>query len=158
MMKLLRFVPLILILIYSSCEKNNELVDITSDCEFPEIIVSSCFYGSPPPEYYELVFRDNESYREYGDIVKINPINLNCDTAQLLAIDFSKYTLLSKMIMGGGCSANFDRKVFMDVGNRKIIYQVKADFVGSCEMLITNRNWVLIPAITNNYTVEFRVK
>ncbi len=141
-----------------SCDKEGDLLDITSECEFHDNILSTCFYGRPNSEYDEFVFRDNDSFQEFGDIVRIYPANLNCDTATLPSIDFSKYSLLTMSTNGGGCSATYQRKVLKDTENRKIIYQISVDYEGTCEMLLGSRNWAIIPKISDGYTIDFKLK
>ena len=141
-----------------SCEKDSELTDITSECEFYDNILSTCFYGSSNSQYDEIVFRDNDSFQEFGDTVRIYLANLDCDTAMLPVIDFSKYSLLSKSTNGGGCSATYQRKVLKDTKNRKIIYEISVDYEGVCDMLLGSRNWAIIPKIPDNYTVVFKLK
>jgi len=148
-----------LLLIFSiSCEKDNEPIDITDECEFYDNILSTCFYGSSTSEYDEIVFRDNDSFQEFGNLVRIYPVNLDCDTAKLPIIDFSKHSLLSLKTNGGGCSATYQRKVLKDLKNRKIIYEISVDYEGACEMLLGSRNWAIVPKITDNYTVDFKLK
>ncbi len=141
-----------------SCDKEGELIDITSECEFYDNILSTCFYGRPNSDYDEYVFRDNDSFQDFGDIVRIYPANSNCDTANLPNIDFSKHSLLTKSTNGGGCSATYQRKVLKDTENKKIIYQILVDYEGTCEMLLGSRNWAIMPKISNNYTVEFKLE
>ncbi len=141
-----------------TCDKEGELIDITSECEFYDNILSTCFYGRPNSDYDEFVFRNNNSFQEFGDIVRIYPANLNCDTAKLPNIDFTKYTLLTKSTNGGGCSATYHRKVLKDTKNRKIIYEILVNSESTCEMLLGSRNWAIIPKIPNNYSVDFKLK
>lgn len=154
-MKILKTLILCTSLILVSCNKDSEVIDITDDCEFYDNILSTCFYGTSGSEYDEIVFRDNDSYQEFGDIVRIYPVNLDCDTAQLPIIDFNNYSLLTKRTNGGGCSATYKRKVIKDAENKKIIYEIAVDYEGTCEMLLGSRNWALVPKILDDYNVEF---
>ena len=144
-------------LIMVTCNKDNEIIDITEDCEFSDNILSTCFYGTSSSEYDEIVFRDNDSFQEFGNSVRIYPVNINCDTAQLPDIDFNKYSLLSKRTHGL-CSASYTRKVLKDTDNKKIIYKISVVYEGTCEMLIGSRNWAIIPRIPDNYRVNFVVE
>jgi hypothetical protein len=141
-----------------SCNQEGEIIDITSECEFYDNILSTCFYGIPNSDYDEYVFRSNDSFQEFGDLVRIYPANSNCETANLPNIDFTKYSLLTKSTNGGGCSASYKRKILKDTVNRKIIYQISVDYEGACDMLLGSRNWAIIPKIPDNYTVEFILK
>jgi hypothetical protein len=148
----------LLFIFFNSCDKEGELIDITSECEFHDNILSTCFYGRPNSDYDEFVFRDNFSFQEFGDIVRIYPANLNCDTAALPGINFSKYSLLTMSTNGCGCSATYQRKVLKDIENKKIIYQISINYEGTCKMLLGSRNWAIIPEIPDNYTVVFKLK
>lgn len=141
-----------------SCEKEGELVDITSECEFHDNILSTCYYGRPNSDYDEYVFRDNDSFQDFGDTVRIYPGNSNCDTANLPNIDFSKYSLLTKSTNGSGCSATYQRKVLKDTKSKNIIYQISVDYEGECRMIVGSRNWAIIPKISDDYKVVFELK
>lgn len=141
-----------------SCEKSDEQIDISNECVFHDNILSTCFYGTIGSEYDEIVFRDNESFQKFGNNVRIYPINSNCNTAKLPTIDFSRYSLLSKRIYGSGCSATYQRRVLKDTENKMIIYEIAVEYKGACDMLLGSRNWAIIPVVSDNYMVEFRLK
>ena len=156
--KILKHLVLCATIIFFSCDKDGEIIDITNDCEFYDNILSTCFYGTSGSEYDEIVFNDNDSYQEFGDIVRIYPANLDCDTAQLRIIDFNNYTLLSKRTSGGGCSATYHRKVLKDTEHKKIIYEIEVIYEGTCMMLIGSRNWAIVPKIPDDYIFDFVLK
>ena len=89
---------------------------------------------------------------------KNNYSDIDCDTSELPEIDFSKYTLLSKLTQGGGCTATYQRKILNDTKNRKIIYEIAVDYEGKCEMLIGNWNFVFVPKTPDDYSVDFQIK
>jgi len=150
---------LALLLTFSfSCEKEKELIDITGECEFYNNIFSTCFYGIAFSERDEIVFRDNDSYQEFGNTIRFYPANLNCDTARLPLIDFAKHSLLSIKTSGGGCSAIYQRKVWKDTRNKIITYEVSVEYEGNCRLLLGSRNWAIIPKISDDYTVYFVLK
>lgn len=140
----------------SSCSKDT-YIDITDQCVFPQLFTNQCFWGNPGGEYDEIVFISNDEFESFTDSIRIFPININCDTATVPYIDFDAYTLLGKYTKGGGCNVDYERRVFKDVTNQTIIYEINMDYSGTCLLLITSRNWVLIPKSVNNYSVEFIV-
>ena len=72
-------------------------------------------------------------------------------------IDFSQYTLLGKYAVGNSRAVFFDRNVTKDVKNQKYIYTIRVISCGEWED-DTNMNWVLVPKIEDNFTVEFIVE
>ena len=152
------FILVLLIISTVSCEDKRELIEITDDCKFYNNILTSCFYGSIGSEYDENVFRDNESFQEYGDLVRIDNLNDQCDTAQLPSIDFENYSLLSKKTSGGGCDATYSRNIFKDTKNKKIIYEIDAEYEGNCKVQFISGNWAITPKIPDDYIIEFRLK
>ncbi len=156
-MKKIVWVLLFITFVITSCKKEGEIIDITGNCIFYDNILGTCFYGTNGLEYDEIVFRDNEAYQKFGNSVRIYPANVDCDTAKLPEIDFSKFSLLAKRTHGGGCSANYIRKIFKDTENKKMIYQISANYEGDCYMLLSSRNWAYVPKIPDNYKVEFQI-
>ena len=73
-------------------------------------------------------------------------------------INFSKYTLLSQETTGSGCETHFIKNLKKDDQNKKIIYTVTVEEIGSCEPLEFSKNWIITPKIPDNYIVEFYVK
>lgn len=154
-----RLVPvqILLFVFFLSCEKDCEIRDITDQCIFHEEFLSPCFHGITSSEYNEIVISDTTVYYQFGHAIRIFPCNLNCDTARLPPIDFSKYTLLGKRTYGGGCTAEYVRQVFEDKCEKMIIYEINVEYSGGCDMLIGNWNWVYIPKLPVDFTVAFRV-
>jgi hypothetical protein len=156
-MKLLKFLILYAVLSLFSCDKGGEVIDITNDCKFYSNILSTCFYMSNDYDYDEIVIRDNDSYQRFSDAIRIPSSIVDCDTAQLPPIDFTYYTLLSKQTGGGGCHATYLRKVIKDTEHKKIIYEIEVKYEGICAMIISNRNWVIVPKIPDDYNIEFLI-
>jgi len=151
------FIVLIQIIILASCEKIDKVVDLTNECEFHDNILTTCFSGISDSKYDEIVISDNETYQAFGHAIRIHPVNVDCDTAQLPFINFNKYSLLGKRTTGGGCSAKYERKIIKDLENEKIIYQISVIYEGDCYMLISSMNWVFIPKLSPDYKVEFEL-
>jgi len=142
-----------------SCEKNESIDDLTEQAIFYESnYFGTCFSGVYDKGYQEIIITDNESYKKFGDSIRIHPYNLDCDTAVLPYIDFNKYILIGKFTDGGGCEAKYKRQIIDDKKNKKIIYNIRVEYFGTCYMYIVNMNWARIPRIPNDYTIEFQVK
>jgi len=154
--RIIVFLSLIIQLI--SCTKDNNTIEITDQCIFYDNLLGSCFCRIDDLGYDEIVIREIEEYEEFGEIIRFYPENPDCDTANLPYIDFENYSLVSKFNCGSGCSAEYNRKIFEDIENRKIIYEISVTYYGLCDMLLGSRNWVLIPRIPDDYSVEFKLK
>ena len=72
-------------------------------------------------------------------------------------IDFSKYTLLGKYAEAD-CSAEFNRDVAKYIEQQKYVYKIKVVHCGLCKKLKISMNWVLIPKIEDDFSVEFVVE
>lgn len=133
-------------------------IDISNQCEFTDkTILSNCYWrGSWSVGVDELVFREDDNFQDYG--AKIKEDYSSCQKANLPVIDFAKYGLLSKLTQGGCCSDSYDRRVYRDSSAKIIIYEILVEYEGACEMLCGNFNWVLVPRIPEDYTIEFVVK
>ena len=96
---------------------------------------------------------------EYQDLINYkSSFSPSCTNFVLPSIDFSQKTLLGKYASGGGCSIDFTKKVHKDDSNKKVVYVIDVIEQGMCEKLGFSNNWILIPKIPFNYTVEFQVK
>ena len=71
-------------------------------------------------------------------------------------IDFSKYTVLGQST-SGSCRVVFDRNVIKNTELKKYIYKINVIYCGTCEKLALDMNWVLIPKLEDDFTVEFLV-
>jgi len=150
-------IVLLTLMLFISCDKNEDLVDITSQCKFYDDILNPCFYAIHNSDYDEIVFRNNEAYQEFQDSIRGTIAYMNCETAKLSSIDFKKYTLIGKKTSGGGCSVNYQRKIFDDKVNKIIKYKISAIYSGYCAMLISSWNWAFIPKLSDDYMVEFQI-
>lgn len=147
---------LVLLVLFTACE-DKDPEDVTSQVEFEVNILSVCFSGFKGSEYKELVIREEAAYQEFGEEIRIDLQNADCDTASLLPIDFSQSTLIGVHTGGGGCKADYQRTVIWDEAGEQVIYQVSAVYSGPCRMAFSHFNWALIPALPKNYTVKFDV-
>lgn len=146
------FLSSVLILFISGCDKVKDMININDQCEFKENILTSCFQNMA--DYEEILIESEEEYLLFQDSIRRSISNIDCDTASLEGIDFNHYTLLGKFTNGGGCNVYYNRNIFKDEVNEKIIYTIKVYYEGACLMYLMNWNWVLIPKVPNGYELE----
>ncbi len=82
----------------------------------------------------------------------------NCSDAERPEINFNEQTLLGYYVDGGGCDIQFIREVITDESGQRYIYTVKVKACGWCAKLGYSMNWVLVPKLPENWTVEFRTQ
>lgn len=70
-------------------------------------------------------------------------------------VDFSKHSVLGYHATGKGCTVSFEKHVYRDDQNNKVMYQLRVLEEGLCEEVIGDRNLILIPRIPSNYSVVF---
>ena len=106
-----------------------------------------------------IVVRNQDEYQSLIDTspdLHPNP-GLFCIDYQFPKIDFSQKTLLGYAVSGGGCSHTIERRAWRSELNKEVIYDIRADFVGSCDKRISEDNLILVPQIPEDYKVSFRV-
>ena len=99
----------------------------------------------------QYVIDDNETY--YNLITD----TVDCDSSDLPEIDFINYTLLGQYATGG-CEVKFIRKVSDNEKDREYLYSITVRECGLCNKERFDMNWVLVPKLPDNYTVEFSIK
>jgi len=110
-----------------------------------------------------VLLKSNYHSSKEGQVVTSDSLNfLNVTVsfdngATYIPIDFSKYTLLGKYAVGNSWDVFFDRSVTKDVKKQKYIYTIRVISCGEWEE-DANMNWVLIPKIEDNFSVEFVVE
>lgn len=155
-------IVLITFFLLNGCEKNEGIYEIQDVIylENKELFNSiTCFSVSNINLSEGFVIADNKEYQELTDSMRINPINpnVNCDTASLVYINFSEYSLIGIMTTYGTCDT-IKRKVLFDDSNNYIYNVDIKEYTGSCNlMLVMNLNLALIPKIPDNHIVEFEI-
>jgi len=132
------------------CEDN---FDITGGIITSELELGACFsdVGALDPQY---VINDSTAFQALG----ILPVNTpECMGMTLPEIDFNTQTLLG-LYADGTCNVGFDRIVLRDDDLKKYTYTVGVNACGMCESLRFSMNWVLVPKLPEDYTVEFIVE
>jgi len=156
------FVLMILsIFLITSCERtSNENQELTvPDVQYLKAnFMGTCFLGFYDKGYKEVIIKDEQSFQNLGDSVRISIYNLDCSSAVPTDIDFDKYFLVGKFTNGGGCSVSYDRKIIADEENKRLVYKIDAVYSGICQVLFVNMNWALIPTKYRDYSIEFQVK
>lgn len=155
---------IIALLLILGCKEENDNIYQLSDVVYMEnyelFNCKTCFSIININANAGFVVTDYISYKMYADSMRIHPVNLNvdCDTATLVYIDFSKYSLIG-IFTGFGACDTINRKIFNDENNKKIIYDIDIkEYTGSCIMIyVLSLNLALIPKIPDNYKVDFTV-
>ena len=149
-------VCILLILITTSCNKD-EFTEITRQCKFTDDLITPCFSAIHKSGYDQIIIKDNKAYQEFQDSIRDEIYGLDCEAAELSPVNFSKYILIGKRTSGGGCSADFSRRIFIDTGSKTVKYQISIRYSGNCAMLISSWNWAFIPKPSDDYNFEFVV-
>lgn len=147
---LILLIPLLILL--SSCDKK--------ECDLPAdtnsgLIVSSfdmnndCVRLDEFDDFYII-----KTQQEY-DSIKIRKATIDtCTNYKLNPINFEKNTLLGFNV-SGTCQVSFERKVTENLEDKKYVYSISVNECGDCEKSAFSLNWVLVPKIPNDWTVEF---
>ena len=153
---------LVLCIVLMSCcidhSQNETQSTDTSEINIEYIDVNEKFSACFSP--FDLRGREFviNSEEEYLELLEYRSLNPRCENFELLEIDFTKNTLLGKYAEGVGCSIDFEREVKRNETGKKIIYSIEVVEEGLCEMLGSSMNWILIPKVSSDYSVEFEVE
>jgi hypothetical protein len=146
---------LIILLSFLSCEKegsNFKDVDVTS--LETELACFACKLDECSNNC-EFVINDNDSYLLLDSLKSDSE---DCNSSQLPDIDFNKKTLIGKCTLVSGCGeTKYSRKVEISDSDRKYIYTIQIDTSGLAHCIKNNMNWILVPKIPSNYSIEFKV-
>lgn len=73
------------------------------------------------------------------------------------SIDFTQFTLLGLDAHASGCE-NPDYNIFVSKNNEKkeLVYKIVILEHGYCDMLVSRNKWILIPKISESYSVVFQ--
>ena len=140
-----------LLLLFSSCKENCDVpVQIIGTGE----IVENALVSQP------IITWDMKAKEHIiqTDSQNIYDLSVSFDDGNTFdSIDFSKYTLLGKYA-SEGCRVSFERNVTKDNLDKKVYFDIIVYQCGACKTYVESMNWVLIPKISNDYTVVFSVK
>ena len=151
---------IIVILIFNvpSCQ---EKLDIYKVCNnIPEqiigtgLIVSDALIPYINESNFSLI---KEYYIINSEEENIHNIKVSYDNGQNFEpIDFVHYTVLGKHTQSG-CIVRWLRDVSKNDKLKKYVYTITVVNCGNCHSRDASMNWVLIPKIEDDYTVEFIV-
>jgi len=94
------------------------------------------------PDTYQSV--PNYGYDEFLEMCNVFP-----------EVDFSQKTILGNHASGTGCSVDFEKHVYRDEKNKRVLYAVDVIEEGLCEMYGWSRNLITIDSVPPDYRVEF---
>jgi len=155
---LIIFLPVTLLLIENSCTpeqscQNQDTIDGIIDTTYD---LGMCYQYMSDTSYVITDIVEFQSLRSKMDSFFLSK-NSGCDTASLVAPNFEKQTLLGCFAQGTGCDASFHRTVLQDDTQHKYTYTIEVEDCGKCTYKIPSMNWVLVPKLPQNYTVEFKI-
>ena len=145
-------------LLFFSCEKKCKLPDqIVGTGEIVYNALVGQFFIDP---FDALKYHyGNEGYIINSEEENIFDLKVSYDDGQTFEpIDFTIYTVLGKRASSGGCKVRFVRDVKKNDISKKYIYTITVLQCGNCFSQDEIMNWVLVPKIPEDYTVEFVVK
>lgn len=136
-----------------SCTKADEISGIIVQ----EINLSECLNKVLDNETETEFIIKNDSI--FNQLIEkhTDEIELLCINNDIPSIDFKKYSLLGKFTEADGKIRYYERSVTEDRVNKKYIYSIIIHAKGFRKILAIDYNWVLVPKIPDNYTVEFKV-
>ena len=145
-LKFFKITILSAILFFSSCEQE----DLFEGIIVQEFDFGRCLppFGNEPDEYVIT----NDSL--YQNLLTLGTVV--CDNYTLPEIDFTTYTLLGKYTVSDGEVKYYKREVIKDASNMKYIYTIYMKCQNNSKAEIS-MNWVLVPRLPDNYSVEFVV-
>jgi hypothetical protein len=133
-----------------SIEEDTNWVVVTDTISFP----IKCLNSDKIPDLTEFVIRDSN---EYSKLQELRWIHTNCQDYMFPVIDFTQYTLLGLNTRTG--RVTLEKSVYKNDSEKKYLYLIKikniieSDSVIN-EILIHNRNFLLVPKIPDNFSVE----
>ena len=136
--------------------------DIFNNCKnLPEQTVGTGEIVQDALIWFDLttsfIFNSNEGHIITSDSENIFDLKVSFNNGTSYhPIDFTQYTVLGKKAEGD-CRVFFVRNVTKNVGQKKYIYKITAIHCGDCQKLAIGMNWVLIPKIEDDFSVEFIV-
>lgn len=148
-MKKLKYTLILLgIMVISSCTKDEEPCEAI--IKNSGIIISSVDIHSCEVPFYHgnFVIRTNAEYDE------LLASNTHCDRP---FVDFSSHSLLGRYAYTSS-TGSYYRNVVIDSTNMRYDYTITVENCGSCNCLSENMNWVTVPKLPDEWTVQFEVK
>ena len=145
---------ILLLLSALSCEKeNNNLKEVNVTSMETELECFRCTIGACYD--CEFVITNKNSYLSLDSLKSDSE---ECTSVQLPEIEFNEKTLLGKCTSIAGCAeVTYYRKVEKNKSTEKYIYTIEIDTSGRAHCYDRNMNWICVPKIPSNYSIEFKV-
>lgn len=148
-----KFLFFLIISLLLSCNKE----DIITGVIVQEVDLSICLSSVLDYETdNEFIFKEDSTYDNFLNLHKAE-IEQNCENYQFPEIDFSSYSLIGKLTMAEGKIKYYKREVIINDDNSKYIYTITVYTKSFNKIQAVDYNWVLVPKIPENYTVEFNI-
>ncbi len=130
---------LVMLLFYTSCSKwnYNEVKNI-QEVKVPCSSITE----------QQHIISDSISYYSMLDTNNCTP----------LQIDFSQKTLLGKYTSGTGCTIEFKRQLYINEKDKESLYVITLKEKGLCKKQDESMNWIIVPKISSDYKVTFKIK
>jgi len=133
-------------LLFFSCKKYPKLGNSVNKGEIiGSIETSKCDYTMPD----EVVIK---TQAELDTVFKNSCTNIP-DT-----FDFVNYSIIGRIINGGGCGLKIIREVIINHVTRNYTYKICFKDKGICFSKLSDYNLVLVPKIPDQYDVVFKVE
>jgi len=141
------FIIVSIVYLLLSCNKEDEEI-CESVIENSGIIERSVNFQCDSPFYTgNFVINSND------ELDSIMNLNSGCNQPE---IDFTKYTLLGKYAWTEAKGSYF-RSVERDSANLEYDFTITVKTCGDCNCLSQNMNWVLVPKVPEDWTVDFKL-
>ena len=153
--KYITFFLLITCLLLIACKKpicKKSRKDEISGIIVSEFDFGECYDGDAPLDEY--IITDDSSYQLLNPVIFYN--RNDCKNATLPPIDFSMHSLLGKFV-DGSCPV-FKSQVIDDDINKQYLFSIEVIECWPCKKLYEKMIWVLVPILSQGYTVKFEVK
>lgn len=94
-----------------------------------------------------------EDYDNLLDIISSTP---DCQAPYILPdIDFAERTVLGYKTEITACTVTYSYEAKAKPSDKKYVFTVKAGKEGACSSLYVNMNWISVPKIPNDFSVEY---
>lgn len=144
---ILYFLFPVLLIFFTACSSDDIEIDgITT------ITIENCFQINEE----EIIINDKETYEKM--LANIDNSHPTCRNYELPNINFAEKTLLGKLTTIKGCQVFYTREVTANTDKKAYVYTIDVVRQGSCDSTWVNYNWITVPKLPSQYTVQFQVR
>ena len=162
MKNLVIYLPILLLIL--SCDKNQDydhevIASNTIYLKNSDLFNTvTCFSISNIELESGFVIDNISDYQKFADSLRIYPYNSDCDTATLIDINFTQYTLIGIQTAHGACDS-ISREIFVNNKKKDIMYNIniKESNETCSRILYVPLNLALMPKKPDKYKIEFKV-